>query len=277
MKFGISTFVNDGAIGPVDLARAVEERGFDALCVPEHTHIPASRETPYPGGGDLPPVYYRILDPFVALTAAAVATERLLVVTGVSLLIQHDPIITAKATATLDLVSGGRFVFGVGAGWNREEMRDHGTDPKIRGALLDERIEAIKAIWTQEPAEYHGKYVNFDPIYSRPKPVQTPHPPIYIGGNSDATVRRVARHGAGWLANPFPIEQLTSRIAQMRDLAGRDVPVSVFGAPRDLDQLRAYQGLGIERAALFLPTRPRDESLAILDDFVALVEKFNQG
>jgi probable F420-dependent oxidoreductase len=277
MKFGISTFVNDDGIGPADLGRAVEERGFESLMIPEHTHIPAKRESPYPGGGDIPPVYYRTLDQFVTLTAAAVVTEKLLVVAGINLLVQRDPITTAKEVASVDLVSGGRLVFGVGAGWNLEEMRNHGTDPATRGALLDERIEALKALWTEEPAEYHGTYVNFDPVFSRPKPVQKPHPPLYIGGNSEATVRRVAQHGAGWLANPFPIEQLTTRIAQMRDRSGRDVPVSVFGAPRDLDQLRAYQGLGIERAGLFLPTRPRDESLRILDEFADLVTKFNQG
>jgi probable F420-dependent oxidoreductase len=277
MKFGISTFVTDDGIGPADLGRAVEERGFESLLVAEHTNIPASRETPYPGGGDLPPGYYKTLDPFVTLTAAAVATERLLLMTAISLLIQRDPIITAKETASLDLVSGGRLLFGVGAGWNLEEMRNHGTDPRTRGALLDERIEAIKAIWTQEPAEYHGKHVDFDPIHVRPKPVQQPHPPIYVGGNSDATVRRVIQHGAGWVANPFPIEQLTSRIAAMRDGAGRDVPVSVFGAGREVDTLRAYEGLGIERAALFLPARPRDESLKLLDEFAEFVAKFSQG
>ncbi|GAB3908148.1 LLM class F420-dependent oxidoreductase [Kibdelosporangium lantanae] len=277
MKFGIATFVNDDGISPTDLARAVEERGFDSLFVPEHTHIPASRETPYPGGGDLPPVYYRTLDQFVALTAAAVVTTKLLLVTGINLLIQRDPITTAKETASLDLVSGGRLVFGVGAGWNREEMRNHGTDPATRGALLDERIEAVKAIWTTEPAEYHGKYVDFDPIHSRPKPVQTPHPPVYVGGNSDATVRRVVRHGAGWLANPLPVDVMTSRIAQMSDLAGRAVAVSVFGAPADLGVLRAYQGLGVERVSLFLPTQGRDGSLVALDSYAGLVEKFGAG
>ncbi|MEV4315753.1 LLM class F420-dependent oxidoreductase [Actinocrispum sp. NPDC049592] len=277
MKFGISTFVNDDGIRPAELARAVEERGFDSLFVPEHSHIPASRETPYPGGGDLPPVYYRTLDQFVTLTAAAVATERLLVVAAINLLIQRDPIHVAKETASVDLVSNGRLVFGVGAGWNLEEMRNHGTDPDTRGAVLDERIEAIKAIWTTEPAEYHGKHVDFDPIFSRPKPVQQPHPPIYFGGNSKATVRRVIQHGGGWLANPFPIEQLTTRIAAMRDGAGRDVPVSVFGVAKDEDVWRAYQGLGIERAALFLPTRPRDESLKLLDTYAEQVAKFQRG
>ncbi len=276
MKFGISTFVTDDGIGPVELARAVEERGFDSLFVPEHSHIPASRETPYPGG-ELPQHYYRTLDQFVTLTAAAVATERLLVVAAINLLIQRDPIHVAKETASVDLISNGRLIFGVGAGWNLEEMRNHGTDPDTRGAVLDERIEAIKAIWTTEPAEYHGKYVDFDPIHSRPKPVQQPHPPIYFGGNSTATVRRVIQHGGGWLANPFPIEQLTTRIAAMRDGAGRDVPVSVFGVATDENIWRAYQGLGIERAALFLPTKPRDETLKLLDTYAEQVAKFEQG
>src|ERR1700737_5302340 len=186
MKIGISTFVNDDAIDTVSLARAIEERGFDSLVVAEHTHVPASRETPYPLGGELPPVYYRTLDPFVTLAAAAAVTSRIELFTGIALLIQRDPIIPAKEAAGVELISGGRFVFGVGAGWNIEELRDHGTDPKTRGALLDERIEAIKALWTEDPAEYHGKYVDFPPSYSRPKPVRKPHPPIFIGGDPDA-------------------------------------------------------------------------------------------
>ena len=163
MKFGISTFVTDDGIDTVSLARAIEERGFDSLAIAEHTHIPASRQSPYPLGGELPQIYYRTLDPFVTLAAAAAVTSRIELVTGIALLIQRDPIITAKEASSIDLISNGRFVFGVGAGWNLEEMRDHGTDPKTRGALLDERIEAIKALWTDEPAEYHGKYVDFEP------------------------------------------------------------------------------------------------------------------
>ena len=197
MKFGIATFVDDDTIDAVTLARAIEDRGFASLMVAEHSHIPASRETPYPMGGDLPPEYYSTLDPFVTLAAAAAVTSTIELVTGVALLIQRDPIHCAKEAASVDLISGGRFVFGVGAGWNLEEMRDHGTDPKTRGARLDESIEAVKALWTTEPAEYHGTYVNFDPAYSRPKPVRKPHPPIYVGGNSEATVKRVIRHGAG--------------------------------------------------------------------------------
>src|SRR5258707_7945880 len=239
MKIGMSTFVTDDGIDPVSLARAIEERGFDSLVIAEHTPTPASREPPYPLGGELPPMYYRTLDPFVTLAAAAAVTSRIELFTGIALLIQRDPIITAKEAASIDLISGGRFVFGVGAGWNLEEMRDHGTDPKTRGALLDERIEAIKALWTTEPAEYHGKYVDFEPSYSRPKPVRKPHPPIFIGGDSDATVKRVVRHDAGWISNPLPVKHLTQRIEQMRGAAGHDVPLAMVGTANKPDYLRA--------------------------------------
>ena len=170
MKFGIATFVTDDGIDPVSLATAIEDRGFDALVVAEHTHIPASRESAYPAGGDLPDVYYKTLDPFVTLAAAAAVTTRIDLFTGIALLIQRDPITTAKEAASIDLISNGRFVFGVGAGWNIEELRDHGTDPKTRGALLDERIEAIKALWTDEPAEYHGRFVDLTPPTAGPNP-----------------------------------------------------------------------------------------------------------
>ena len=274
MKIGISTFVNDDSIDPVSLARAIEERGFESLVIPEHTHIPASRESPYPSGGELPDYYYGTLDPFATLAAAAAVTSKIELFTGIALLIQRDPITTAKEAATIDLISGGRFVFGVGAGWNIEELRDHGTDPKTRGALLDERIEAIKALWTADPAEYHGKYVDFPLSYSRPKPVQQPHPPIFIGGNSDATVKRVIRHEAGWISNPLPVEQLTQRIGQLRDGAGHDVPLAMFGTPNDLDYWRAAEELGFGQIALFLPTRPLDDSLRRLDKYAALVSQY---
>jgi probable F420-dependent oxidoreductase len=274
MKFGISTFVNDDTIDPVSLARAIEERGLDSLVVPEHTHIPANRESPYPGGGELPSVYYRTLDPFVTLAAAAAVTSKIELFTGVALLIQRDPITTAKETASIDLISNGRFVFGVGAGWNIEELRDHGADPKTRGTLLDERIDAIKALWTAEPAEYHGKFVDFAPSYSRPKPVRQPHPPIFIGGNSDATVKRVIRHDAGWISNPLPVDALTKRIDQMRDGAGRDVPLAMFGTPNDPDYWRAAEDLGFGQLALLLPTLPLAESLRLLDEYSALVDRY---
>ncbi|BBY44842.1 LLM class F420-dependent oxidoreductase [Mycolicibacterium celeriflavum] len=271
MKFGISTFVNDDTIDTVSLARAIEERGFDALAIAEHTHIPASRQSPYPMGGDLPKIYYRTLDPFVTLAAAAAVTSTIELITGIALLIQRDPIITAKEAASIDLISGGRFVFGVGAGWNIEELSHHGTDPKTRGALLDERIEAIKALWTDEPAEYHGRYVDFDSSYLRPKPVQNPHPPILIGGDSDATVKRVIRHGAGWMSNPLPVERLTKRIDQMRAGASHDVPLTTFGTPIDPDYWRALEDLGYRQANLLLPTKARDDSLRLLDEYAEKV------
>jgi probable F420-dependent oxidoreductase len=274
VKFGISTFVNDDSIDTVSLAKAIEDRGFDSLVVAEHTHIPASRESPYPLGGELPSVYYRTLDPFVTLAAAAAVTSRIELFTGIALLIQRDPIITAKEAASIDLISGGRFVFGVGAGWNIEELRDHGTDPKTRGALLDERIEAIKALWTEEPAEYHGRYVDFGPAFSRPKPVQKPHPPVYIGGDSDATVKRVIRHQAGWISNPVPVEHLERRIGQMRDGAAHDVPLAMFGTPQQPDYWRAAEELGFGQLALLLPTRPLDESLRLLDEYAAAVQNY---
>ena len=274
MKIGISTFVTDDGIDTVSLARAIEERGFDSLVIAEHTNIPASRESAYPLGGDLPQQYYRTLDPFVTLAAAAAVTSRIELVTGIALLIQRDPIITAKEAASIDLISGGRFVFGVGAGWNIEELSNHGTDPKTRGTLLDERIEAIKALWTDEPAEYHGKYVDFDATYLKPKPVQQPHPPIFIGGDSDATVKRVIRHNAGWISNPFPVDALKKRIDQMRDGAGRDVPLAMFGTPPKPDYWRAVEDLGFDQVALLLPTLPTNESLRILDEYAAKVDEY---
>lgn len=271
MKFGIFTFITDDGTRPDDLGRAIEERGFESLFTAEHSHIPAIRESPYPGGGELPEMYYRSLDQFSALMAAAVVTENLLVGTGINLLIQNDAIVTAKQGATLDLVSRGRFIFGVGAGWNREEMRNHGTDPKTRGQLLNEKIDAIKAIWTTEPAEYHGKHVDFDPIFSKPKPVQTPHPPIYVGGNSDAALRRAVDHGNGWLANPLQVPDMTRQFAKLRDYAGRDVPVSVVGSPQDKAVVEAYQALGVERVAFFLNPGSLDETLRDLDKAAAFV------
>jgi len=274
VKIGISTFVNDDTIDPVTLARAIEERGFGSLSIAEHTHIPASRESAYPGGGDLPEMYYRTLDPFVTLAAAAAVTTTIDLVTGITLLIQRDPIITAKEAASIDLISNGRFIFGVGAGWNIEELRQHGTDPKTRGALLDERIEAIKALWTQEPAEYHGMYVDFDASYLRPKPVRQPHPPIFIGGASGATVKRVIRHDAGWIANALPANTLQTFIDKMRDGLGHDVPLAQFGTPVDLDYWHAAEELGFGDIALLLPTEPRDQTMRRLDEYADAVTRY---
>jgi len=264
MKFGISTFVTDEGIAPGALARAIEERGFDSLFVAEHTHIPLSRKSPWPRGGELPRRYYRTLDPFVTLTAAAAATERLLLGTGVALVVERDPIITAKEVASLDLVSGGRVIFGVGVGWNREEMENHGTDPRTRGKLTNERIRAMIEMWTKDEAEFHGQYVDFDPIGIWPKPVQKPYPPIYVGGGSPA-FERTAQFGDAWLANGLPPGKLEPMWGELREVAGRDVPVTVFNASSEPDDLEAYARLGVERALLGLPTLPESETLSQLD------------
>src|SRR3954463_16136077 len=201
LQFGVAMFPTDYAIDPVALGRLAEERGFESLWFPEHTHIPTSRDTPYPAGGDLPPEYWHTHDPFVALAAVAAATERLKVGTGICLVVERDPITTAKEVASLDVVSGGRFMFGVGAGWNREEMANHGTDPDGRFGLMRERIEAMKAIWSEDEAESQGRYLTFDPIVSWPKPVQKPHPPVVVGGNGPKVLDRVLAFGDEWMPN----------------------------------------------------------------------------
>jgi probable F420-dependent oxidoreductase len=270
MKFGISTFVTDEGIAPGALAKAIEERGFDSLFVAEHTHIPLSRKSPWPRGGELPRRYYRTLDPFITLTAAAAATEGLLLGTGVALVIERDPIITAKEVASLDLVSGGRVIFGVGVGWNREEMENHGTDPRTRGKLANERIQAMIEIWTKDEPEFHGQYVDFDPIGIWPKPVQKPYPPIYVGGGSPA-FERVAQFGDAWLANGLPPNKLEPMLGELREVAGRDVPVTVFNASREPEDLEAYARLGVERVLLSLPTLPEGETIDHLDELAGVV------
>lgn len=272
MKFGISTFVTDEGIAPVDLGRALEERGFDALFLAEHTHIPASRESPWSEGAQLPRKYWHCHDLFVALMAAAAATSKLRIGSGICLVIERDPITTAKEVASVDQLSGGRFEFGVGAGWNREEMRNHGTDPRTRGRLMDERILAMREIWTEETAEFHGEFVDFDPIYAWPKPVQQPHPPIYIGGESERSIARVTEFGDGWLPRGGT-ENLGDLISEVRDKAGRRVPVTVFGAENDAAKLAGYAEAGVDRALLMLPTRPRDETLRKLDELAELTRE----
>ncbi|SDP64357.1 probable F420-dependent oxidoreductase, Rv2161c family [Actinopolyspora xinjiangensis] len=275
MKFGISTFVTDEGIDPAELGEAAEQRGFDALFLAEHTHIPTSRRTPYPGGGDLPRRYHRTLDPFVSLTAAAVATRHLSLGTGIALMIQRDPIVTAKEVASLDRVSGGRAVFGVGAGWNREEMRNHGTDPGHRGALMDERIRAIRALWTREVAEFHGDHVDIEPSYCWPKPVQSPHPPIYVGGESERSVERVAEYGGGWLPR-WGAENLPKKIEQVRERAGWRVPVTLYSAADDPAAIAEHARAGVDRVLFHLPTEPRDTTLRYLDQFAESARKSRQ-
>jgi probable F420-dependent oxidoreductase len=275
MRFGLSMFVTDETIGPVELGRAAEEAGFDSLFVPEHTHIPASRDSDRPGGGDLPREYWHTLDPFVALTAIAATTERLRVGTGVVLIIEHDPIVLAKKAATLDLVSGGRFEFGIGAGWNFEEMRNHGTDPAKRFKIMRERALAVREIWTHDEASFHGEFVDFERIWSWPKPVQQPHPPIWIGGTGARVLDRVLDYGDGWFPNMRNLDEAGPRIDELQRRAadaGRDrIPVTYFGL-RDPDdeKLETLAEAGVDRTLLMLPPDGEGETLERLERYAAL-------
>jgi len=272
MQFGIAIFDTDSSIGVVELSREVEARGFESLWVPEHTHIPVSRETPYPSGGELPEYYRRILDPFVALAAAAGATTRLKLGFGVLLLIERDPIITAKEVASLDLVSAGRVILGVGGGWNLEEVRNHGTDPGRRFRLLRERVEAMREIWTKEEAEYHGELVDFDPLWSWPKPVQE-HLPVLIGGNVENSLKRVIAYGDGWIPNGRR-SQLVEMIPEFHRLceeSGRGrLPVTVYGSRRTPEVIEEYRALGVDRLVFWLPSGPYDEVMPVLEEVTTL-------
>jgi probable F420-dependent oxidoreductase len=282
LHFGLSIFPTDLSATPAELGRAAEERGFESLFFPEHTHIPVSRRTPYPAGGELPQEYWRTLDPFVALTAAACATERLRVGTGICLIVERDPITTAKEIASLDLVSGGRFLFGVGAGWNLEEMENHGTDPARRFGLMRERIEAMKQIWTQEEAEYHGKQVDFDPIWAWPKPVQKPHPPILVGGHGPRVFDRVLQFGDEWLPNNIGnrellCEQIEALRARGREEQGREIGVTLHVAPSDPHELEAYERAGVTRALYILRSQTLPEIEERLDRIVSLMRTYRGG
>jgi probable F420-dependent oxidoreductase len=279
MDFGISYFDTDETIDPAEMGRMLEERGFESLFVTEHTHIPVGRRTPYPAGGDLPREYLRTYDPFVALATAAAATERLNVGTAICLLIERDPIITAKEVASIDRLSGGRMLFGVGAGWNEDEMENHGTDPERRFGILRERVEAVKAIWTEDEPEYHGRYVDFDPIWCWPKPVQDPHPPILIGGNGRTVYDRVLAYGDAWLPNRVgDDEKIIARVEKLQrlgDEAGRGpIPVSLQLAPREPELLGRYEQAGVTRAIYMLPAAERDEVERKLDQFTAAMNEY---
>jgi probable F420-dependent oxidoreductase len=277
MRFGINMFPTRYSIGPAELARAVEERGFESLFFPEHTHIPTSRRSPWPGGPDMPDQYRETLDLFLALTAAATVTERLLLGTGICLVVERDPIITAKEVATLDLLSGGRVLFGIGGGWNREEMENHGTDPTTRFALMRERVLAMKEIWTHDEAEFHGTYVDFDPIWQWPKPVQQPHPPVLVAGNGPRTLERVMEYGDGWIPIPgrgsVPLGEGTARLREMAAEAGREPPpVTVFGARPQAEVLDHYAAAGVDRVLFALPPVEAAEAFKYLDTYANLVE-----
>jgi probable F420-dependent oxidoreductase len=275
MDFGVGYFPTHDGIGPAPLARMVEERGQESLVFAEHTHIPASRESPYPAGGDLPPKYWHCYDQFVALTAAAAATSRLRVGSGICLINQRDPIITANEVASIDHLSGGRFLFGVGAGWNREEMLNHGTDPRTRMALMRERVEAMKAIWTQEEASYAGQYVNFDRIWSYPKPAQRPHPPVLVGGLGPTVLDRVLAFGDGWLPNYGGTEQFFERLAELRARAERPIEVDILAMPADPRELERVRDAGARRALHWLPTGSRSTVEAALERWEAAIAQLN--
>ena len=236
------------------IARLVEERGHQALFFAEHTHIPSSRESPYPGGGELPRKYSHTYDAFVAVTAAAEATSHLRVGTGICLIIERDPIITAKEVASIDHLSGGRFEFGVGAGWNREEMKNHGTDPRTRMRLMTERVEAMKAIWSQEEASYEGEFVRFERIWSWPKPAQRPHPPVLVGGNGPTVLDRVLAFGDAWLPNYVPGGEILKRMGELRARAQRPIDLMMMGAPPDAAVLDELERAGCRLAVHWIPS-----------------------
>jgi probable F420-dependent oxidoreductase len=279
MDFGVFYFPADYAMPVADLGRALEERGFESVLFGEHTHIPASRRTPWPSNRPLPDEYSRMFDPFVACAAAAAVTRRLRVGTGVCLLAQRDPIVTAKEVSSVDHVSGGRFLFGVGGGWNREEAEHHGIAFDRRWAILRERIMAMKAIWTQDAAEFHGEHVAFEPIWQWPKPVQRPHPPILVGGNGPHTLQRVVAYGDEWMPvvgrEGPPFEPRVADLQRLAAAAGRGpIPVTAFEAPLDPSELHDYQRLGVHRALFTLPSREKDETLSLLDTFASVVARF---
>jgi probable F420-dependent oxidoreductase len=270
MKFGIATFPTEYSIAPTELATGLEQRGFESLWVAEHSHIPASRKSPWPGGAELPKMYYDVMDPFVVLSAAAAVTTELKLGTGICLVVQRDPFQTAKEIASLDQISNGRFLFGIGGGWNAEEMADHGTEFATRFGLMRERIEAMKVIWTDDQAEYHGKRVDFDPVMTWPKPVQKPHPPIHVGGAFPGAARRAVRYGNGWMpihGRDSIVEQLPA-LAEMAREAGRapsDIEVTIYGCPGTAEVVESYRDTGVQRLVFGLPSEERDATLARLD------------
>ena len=284
MKIGAVMFFTTDSMHPAALGRALEERGFESLWVPEHTHIPSSRNSAYPATGGLVRAYYEIMDPFLALNTAATVTTKLKVGTGIALVIQRDPIVTAKMVSSIDQLSSGRFLFGVGNGWNQDEVENHGTVFKTRHKLARERIEAMKAIWAGEEPEYHGEFVNFDKMKQWPKPAQKPHPPIIVGGAFPHGARRAIRYGDGWIPrDDWPEKDglgVIDQFHQMARDAGRDpasVPLSLFRVPDDIERLRLYEKIGIDRVVFSLPAEKEDRIVPILDRWVELKRQLGGG
>ncbi len=275
MEFGVALFPTNQAIRIDELAREAEARGFDSLWVAEHSHIPLSRRTPYPGGGELPEMYKHTWDPFVALTLAAAVTSRLKVATGVCLVIQRDPIHTAKQVASLDQASHGRFLFGIGGGWNQDEMEDHGTIYTSRWKLLREQVEAMKALWTQDEASYHGDLVHFDAAWAWPKPVQKPHPPILLGGNGPRTLQRVVRYADAWIPNG---RAYLGRIPELQELAAKagrgPIPVTAYPSGATPEVVEENRRAGVEHLIWYVPQDGRDAALSRLEALTSLIEQF---
>ncbi len=275
-RFGVTMFPTDYSIQPVELAKAVEERGLDSLFFPEHTHIPTSRITPFPGGTELPEMYSHTHDPFVALGACAAVTERIQLGTGICLVIERDPITLAKEIASVDMISEGRFVLGIGAGWNREEMENHGADYGNRWKIVREKILAMQEIWRNDVAEYHGEFVDFDPIWSWPKPVQAGGPPVWIGANTRWTPERVAEYGDGWMPIGGMGSSMLAAVTEALEAKDRkieDLTLALFGAPIDADQLKGRVEQGFDDLIVSLPSDPADTVLPLLDELAEVVGK----
>jgi probable F420-dependent oxidoreductase len=283
LAFGASMFFTDYSMTPGDLGQALEVRGFESVWAPEHSHIPLSRKTPFPGGGDLPKKYYDAMDPFVTLTAAAMATKQLKVGTGVCLVAQRDPIQTAKLVASIDNLSNGRFLFGIGNGWNQDEMENHGTVFAKRHKLARERVEAMKAIWSHSKAEYHGEFVNFDSMMTWPKPVQKPHPPVIVGGAFPYSARRAIRYGEGWIPQAArggysEIADMIPKFREMAAEAGRDpksIEITVWFPRREADLMKRYQDLGVSRVVFNLDSEKADTVLPVIDAITTLMHEVN--
>lgn len=283
LNFGAAMFFTDYSMTPGELAQALEARGFESVWAPEHSHIPASRKTPFPGGGEVPKKYYDAMDPFVTLTAAAMATKKLRLGTGICLVVQRDPIQTAKLVASIDQVSGGRFLFGIGDGWNQDEIENHGVVFKTRHKLVRERVEAMKEIWTKTKAEYHGEFVNFDPILAWPKPVQKPYPPVIVGGAFPYSARRAIRYGTGWIPHAArdTYAEIADMIPQFRRMAtdaGRDpnsIEMTIWSPKQDADLMKRYQDLGISRVVFSLESEKADTVLPVVDRLAELIRKVN--
>jgi len=285
MEFGICMFATDYSMQAADLAVAVEERDFDALFIPDHTHIPASRETQFTIGDTLPPDYSHNVDMFLALTAAAAVTKRIRLGTGICLVVERDPIIMAKEVASLDHISGGRVDFGIGGGWNREEMENHGLPWNRRWKVARERIEAMQAIWTQDEASYEAEFVDFDRIMSWPKPVQKPYPPIFVGGDAPGTFKRVLGYGDGWIpmlaqqdsAFDLKAERMAELAALARDAGRPPFPITTFGTPRDPGAIETLAAQGVTRCIFGLKAAAADDVLPRLDKLARLVAVVRGG